>query len=338
MTNKHTLLTNGFILRPATLEDAPSVVEVLNASWLATFGAPGFTVEKINGEWHSPGFDPATRTRMIVAADGTAVAYADLFIRAPYVMAHSMVRVHPDWEGHGFGTILTEWCEATMREKIAQAPADALVQVGASVLNNHASAIELLTVYGYQHKRSFYTMRIEMSAPPPAPVWPNGISVRSMIPDQEEAAVYRVFQEAFRDHWGHIPTPFAEGFPRWLDYIHNVKDYDPALFFLAMDGNEIAGFSLCLPSITEDAQMGWVDDIGVRRPWRKLGIAEALLLHSFGEFYRRATHKVGLGVDASSLTGALRLYEKVGMSAWREWLAFRKELRPGVDLSTQSVE
>ena len=83
--------------------------------------------------------------------------------------------------------------------------------------------------------------------------------------------------------------------------------------------------------------MGWVSTLGVRRPWRRKGLGLALLQHSFGEFHRRGKCRVGLGVDADSLTGATRLYEKAGMEVHRQYASYEKELRAGVDLSTQSM-
>ena len=83
---------------------------------------------------------------------------------------------------------------------------------------------------------------------------------------------------------------------------------------------------------------GWIDTLGVRRPWRRQGLAEALLYHSFAELRRRGRTRVELGVDASSLTGATRLYEKAGMRAIREFTSFEKELRAGVNLATQMIE
>ncbi|MCK4450237.1 MAG: GNAT family N-acetyltransferase [Anaerolineae bacterium] len=105
-----------------------------------------------------------------------------------------------------------------------------------------------------------------------------------------------------------------------------------------MDGEEITGMSLCCPKTAEDPGMGWVDSLGVRRPWRRRGLALALLHHSFGEFYRRGKRKVSLEVDAQSLTGATRLYEKAGMHVDRQYVMYEKELRPGRDLSTQFVD
>ncbi len=84
--------------------------------------------------------------------------------------------------------------------------------------------------------------------------------------------------------------------------------------------------------------MGWVATLGVRRNWRRQGIALALLHHSFGEFYRRGVRKVGLGVDAGSLTGATRLYEKAGMHVASQFDKYEKEIRAGKEISVQSIE
>ena len=100
----------------------------------------------------------------------------------------------------------------------------------------------------------------------------------------------------------------------------------------------IAGMSLCYPKQVEDPQMGWVSTLGVRRPWRRRGVALALLHHSFGEFYRRGQQRVGLGVDAESITGATRLYEKAGMYVQRRYNTYHKELRPGKELGTKTLQ
>ena len=111
-------------------------------------------------------------------------------------------------------------------------------------------------------------------------------------------------------------------------------DFDALLWFIAMDGEQIAGISLC------EHQHGigdYVGSLGVRRPWRKQGLGQALLLHSFGEFYHRGIKKVSLNVDGESLTGATRLYESVGMHVVRQQYRYEKEMRPGRGLSTQSI-
>ena len=91
------------------------------------------------------------------------------------------------------------------------------------------------------------------------------------------------------------------------------------------DVDQIAGYSLC----RSRSGIGWVGTLGVRRAWRKRGLGEALLLHSSGEFYKRGTKTIGLGVDAENPTGATRLYRKAGMKVAAEYVIYEKELRAG---------
>ncbi len=79
---------------------------------------------------------------------------------------------------------------------------------------------------------------------------------------------------------------------------------------------------------------GW----GGRRPWRRQGLALALLYHTFHEFRRRGKKRVGLGADAGSLTGATQLYEKAGMRAVQQMAPYEKELRPGREVGRESLE
>jgi ribosomal protein S18 acetylase RimI-like enzyme len=75
--------------------------------------------------------------------------------------------------------------------------------------------------------------------------------------------------------------------------------------------------------------IGWIRSLGVRRRWRRKGLAMALLHHSFGEFYRRGKRSVGLGVDSENPTGATRLYERAGMHIAEVFDLCEKELRAG---------
>ena len=75
--------------------------------------------------------------------------------------------------------------------------------------------------------------------------------------------------------------------------------------------------------------------VGVRWPWRKRGLGLALLRHAFAEYHQRGVRKVGLSVDAESITGAPRLYGRAGMRVKESYIIHRKELRSGVDLSAR---
>ncbi len=330
-------LPSGYVLRAPTLADVPATVAMQNASALDITGNIQFSEEEFQADWQEPGFDLATDARVVTTADGQVVASADVIFQPPYVRNFIWARVHPNFRGQSIGTVLTQWAEARIIERMVDAPVDARIVAGCSTINTHRAAAELLTNLGYAHIRSFYSMRIEMNDAPPLPIWPADITVRTMIAGQDEAAVYRAKEEAFHDHWGHVPIAFEEGFATWQHHLQHNSAHDPALFFLAMAGDEIAGCALCDPKTSDYPDMAWVDSLGVRRPWRRQGLALALLHHAFGEFYRRGIKKVGLGVDASSLTGAIRLYERAGMQVFRQSDAYEKELRPGRDLTRQQV-
>jgi ribosomal protein S18 acetylase RimI-like enzyme len=186
--------------------------------------------------------------------------------------------------------------------------------------------------------RHGFKMRIEMENPPPKPVWPDGISMRLYDPEKEANAVYEVDDEVFQDHFGYIKQPPEEGYKKFKHRMTGDDSYDPSLWFLALDGEEIIGICLCRKYGTEDKDAGYISSLGVKRPWRRQGIALALLQHAFGEFYQRGKMKVDLEVDASSLTGATDLYLKAGMFVLHQYDLYEKVLRPGKNVSVTSLD
>ena len=146
-----------------------------------------------------------------------------------------------------------------------------------------------------------------MSEPPAAPQWPERISVRTFILAQDEYATYQADEEAAQDKGYHPPLSF-EG---WVKRVGMDREsFDPGLWFLAIEENEIVGVALNV--YAHETNTGWVDHLSVRPAWRNKGIGKALLLHTFGEFYRRGVPHVKLSVDSNSLTNAPRLYEECG--------------------------
>lgn len=198
------------------------------------------------------------------------------------------------------------------------------------------AAHDVMLRTGFNLIRHSYRMRIDLTEAPPAPVWPEGITLRTFDPARDLEAVAWADREAFRDHWGFVERPFEQDLQMFRHWLGEPR-FDPSLWFMAMSGDEVAGISLCDAYTEDDVDMGWVGALGVLRPYRKQGLGLALLRHSFGELYRRSRRKVGLSVDAQNLTGALRLYERAGMRVYRKNNTYEKELCPGVELSTQSA-
>lgn len=325
--------------RPATLDDCAAVVDVLNAYAQVTRGIDEFEIEEIRSEWTQPGFDLATASQVAVTSAGRIVGYADIWdMEEVPVKPMIFGRVHPDYEGRGIGTELMRWLEVRARQVLPRVPAAARVATKTGVPANHAASCRLLESCGMQVTRYTWEMSIDLTTPPPAPQWPQGMCVRTHADLGDALAVYRVKVETFLDHRDSVPISEDRGFPLWLHRMTDEPHYDPSLWFLAMDGSEIVAVSLCKVVAEGDTQVGWVQTLGVRRAWRRQGVGLALLHHTFGEFHRRGVKRVSLHVDASSLTGATRLYERAGMYMRESYAMFEKELRPGVELSIQAVK
>ena len=161
-------------------------------------------------------------------------------------------------------------------------------------------------------------MLVEHEGEPLAPEWPEGFRVGT-FESGDGPVFHAALDEAFADEWNHVSMPFEQ----WAEHRVNVPDFDPTLWFIVREGDEIAAVLRC---DAERAGAGWIGALGVRRPWRRRGLGLALLRHAFGEFYRRGQRRVGLGVDAENPTGATRLYERAGMHVAYEAAAFKKEL------------
>ena len=108
------------------------------------------------------------------------------------------------------------------------------------------------------------------------------------------------------------------------------SDFRPDLTFLALQGEEIAGFSVNYVSLEENErqgiQQGWIGQLGVRRPWRRRGLASALLCDSMRAFRAQGLTHAGLTVDADNLTGALGIYERLGFFVFKRIAVFAKKL------------
>jgi mycothiol synthase len=292
---------NDVIYRAPTPDDAAAVVELINACSIAQGGAADFTLPALRGDWDDPALSLATDAWVAVGPDGQLLGYEQIDLD-PAGRAHEIDGyVHPEHEGCGIGTRLLR-----LAEQRARAVSASVAQMRGSIEATNSAAQHLFAAEGYRAARHFWRMEIDLDAPPPAPVWPAGIAVRTFVPGQDERATYEAVEEAFQDHWGHTRLPFEE----WSRGQSRRPDFDPALWFLAIDREQIAGTALCLPR-TES--MAWVRGLGVRRAWRGRGLGMALLRHAFGAFYARGFRSAGLGVDAQSLTGATRLYECAGM-------------------------
>lgn len=323
------MLANGYSVHHALPEDIPGIADLITAYEAVDFpdAAPTLPVDVL-ADWED--LHPATDAWVVQGPDGLLCGYGRVLAEGNgYLEADNYV--HPHHWGHGIGTALVLATEARAQEIAATIPSAAASSV---VLINHTmahnvDACALLEAQGYQRTRIFWRMRIEMTTAPQAPAWPTSVIIRACRGEDDIHRAYVVSEEAFADHWGHIPTSFAD----WTQ-AHVRERYDPALWFLAWAGDQLVGVALC--RMQTDGR-GWIRTVAVARDWRGRGLATALLHQAFGAFWLRGVTSVGLGVDSESLTGAQRLYERAGMRAVTSIARYEKTIRSVADLGVQTM-
>lgn len=309
------------------MDDLTAMAAMLQASEMADHGRVTTTEHDLRVRWEMPGYDLARDAWLIVAPDGQLAAMISMAHRHAERMSASP-RVHPNYTALSLYDALIELGVERARELVVEAQDGARVTLHVFCAEKNVEFHRALERAGFKHVRSDWTMQIDMDAPPPKPSWPEEIELRSYTPEMLYA-VYEADNEAFRDHWGHLPVKFHV----WQNWTIRREGFDPSLWLLACEGDEIAAFALCECEQGE----GWIGELGVRRPWRRKGLGLALLYQAFGEFYRRGISRVSLNVDSQNLTGATRLYRRAGMRPVEQSDMYELELRAGVELSTATL-
>jgi len=321
MTEK-THLDPSLTLRSARWEDVNAVAK-LSHDVAKMEGDASFvlTAEELANEWKSEGFSVERDVFIVETQNGRVVGSEEFYNEKDHYKLKADGCVHPEFSGLGIGTSLLRKIDARAKAEMELTEPDVRVFIQSTTNNKDEAGHALLRAEGYSPIRYYWRMEIKLQAAPPAVTFPAGIKLGSFIQDEHAVAVWQADDEAFRDHWGSHDRTYEE----WSHGKFGNPNFDPTLWMIAWDGEQIAGFS----QNRYRKGIGWIGTIGVRRPWRKIGLGLALLQHSFGEFYKRGTTTIGLGVDASNPTGATRLYQRAGMYVASEFAAYEKELRAG---------
>jgi mycothiol synthase len=327
-------LPDSYQVRPATMEDIQQAVDLFNACSIAMIGVEDFSVPEIRNDWATPNFQLEKCTRVILNRENHIIAYTEVWdVSNPPVHPFVWGRVHPHYEGKGIGTAILKWSLDRAKQVMDRVPEEARVSARAYAISTYEPSKQLLEDHGMQMIRSSWQMEIDLDQSLPKPQWPDGISLVPYEHARDGEEVYRANEDAFRDHWGFVETPYEEGYERWLHFMIQDEEYDPDLWFITKNGKEIAGAALCRRRSWESEDTGWVRSLFVRKPFRRQGLALALLQHTFHEYKKRGKKHVGLGVDSQNLTGATRLYENARMHVKRQYNHYELELRPGLELA-----
>ncbi len=327
----------GYVLRPPTLDDAPGVLDVMNANALDSIGQADDDLDDLLEWWQSPEISRDSNLRVLVNAGGRVVGYGEVDDSRP-VLPMLDLYVHPAEDRQALGQILYAWAEQRAREAIPHAPEGTRVALRGFTYDRDFWYHELLENRGMTCIRHSYRMEICFEETLTPPSMPLGFRLRLADPQNEQELIYRAYCDTFRDHFGFVEEPFESGFAHWQQSWQKFQPIDPALWLVAeTDSGEIAGICLCKPYHAAQPDMGWVSTLGVRREHRRAGLGMALLRQSFVTFQQMGRSGVGLGVDASSLTGATRLYERAGMSVALRFDLYEKELRDGIEMTVTDL-
>jgi mycothiol synthase len=300
--------------RPLTLDDVPAYVRLHEDGRVADGGEEVMTEEVARHELTDPNCPTATNSLALALPDGALAAS---------IMAHQRLQgidsrriflwgvTHPAHRGKGIGSALLDWGVARADEVLAGQPADLERLVEAFKDVRLAGAIALHEAAGFRAARWYVDMRRDLREPLPAATDLPGLQIRSYEP-AGAAMVLAAHNEAFADHWGSEPLT-AEIWNR--DFVGD-PFFRGDLSFVAVEGEEIAGYTVNYVAEADweasGIREGWVGQLGVRRPWRKRGVATALLVRSMEAFRAAGMDAAILGVDAENPTGALGVYERVG--------------------------
>ncbi|MCX5400566.1 GNAT family N-acetyltransferase [Streptomyces sp. NBC_00102] len=311
----------GYRIRTPLRSELPAILDTVNAAGRAGDAtAAAQTVDEYLRVWSR--LDTERDAWVVTGPGGEIAGYGHVTAEPDEGRAHGDAYTHPGHEGAGIGTRLLELTE-TRAAELASGAGRPLRLVNYVYLGGVSE--RLLRARGYRLARIHQRMAIALDGPPPAPVWPDGVTLRSCTGTAEDLrAVHACVEDAFGDLWGAGPRPYDV----WADDLL-YDGFDPSLWLLAERAGRIAGAALCRFRDVRGEAAGEVGQLAVGRQDRRLGIGHALLLSSFALFAGRGASSVGLDVDSESLTGAHLLYARAGMAVTVSIGRFEREVSCG---------
>ncbi|MDF1604379.1 GNAT family N-acetyltransferase [Nocardioides sp. YIM 152315] len=282
--------------RPLVMTDARAVFEVMAAQELHDTGEVSLEEADIVGDWQRPSYDVSAGTVGVFVAD-RLVAYAEYM-----GSARGDAAVHPEHRGRGIGTVLAGW----MQER-ARAAGESVIGMPVPVGSDGDRLLEAL---GYHVRWNSWVLQLPEGATVPHRELPAGYTLREATTVDHEAC-WTVLEDAFLEWSERDREPFDDFVARTIKR----PGFEPWNLRLVTDpAGDVVGVTVVYPFGTE----GYVDRIATRRDQRGKGVAQAMLVDAFAT--ARAHGALTSGLNTDSRTGALGLYEKVGMRVTQHWV------------------
>jgi ribosomal protein S18 acetylase RimI-like enzyme len=289
-------LPAGLRERPLTRSDSTAAYELIAAQERHDSGRVSIEEADLLADWGRPSHDVAASSVGVLDGD-RLVAYAEV-VGAD----RGDAAVHPAYRGRGIGTALARWMQQRAREG------------GASVVGMPvplgSDGDRLLAALGYRVRwESWELLLPEGAEVPPRPL-PDGYRIREATA-ADHAACWRVVEDAFLEWSVRERTPLDD----WLAGVVGRPGFEPWHLRVVTDpGGAVAGVA----HVWLAGEEGYVDKLAVRADQRGRGLAQALLVDAFAVTAGHGATRAGLATD--SRTGALSLYERVGMEVASTWV------------------
>ena len=242
--------------------------------------------------------------------------------------------VHPSRQASTLESEILQWGERRIREVGQNLTLPMRLQT--RVRSDKPLRRMRLEKQGFVSERCFLTMARSLDRSCCSFPLPEGFRVRSLydrgylapIPGNKLKAWVELFNESFVDHWNHHNLTVAAA-KHWFSNPHYKPELN--LVVVAPDG-ALAAFCVGYLNREENARTGrnegWIQLLGTRRSFRRLGLGRAILLAAMRRFQALGIEQVKLAVDAQSLTSATQLYESVGFYSTSKWLTYVKDIQP----------
>lgn len=307
-----------YTVRPFHLDELTPVVEVMNRSY-ADFGTDSNVRAEHLKLWVT---DPNFELHILTTEDNERIGTVSFSLDVEAGIFWGEMTFAPGHRRPDVMAALLDFAEERAWRVAQSAAPDKLVDIRFSVNRTADDVIGVFEARGYEYVRSSYRMSMLLDQPIPDPVVPEGIELRAYDRERDARGAHAAFEAAFSEHYGFQ----RESFESWQQGVLSFPGDDQSLWLIAWEADQMVGFSFNR-ALTSRPNAVWVSNIGVLKSHRQRGLGEALLKSSFKLFQARGYTWVGLGVDASNQTGALRLYERAGLTVYLEFVTYRKVLR-----------
>lgn len=282
---------SGLIVRPLDRADAHAFVAVVQQIETDVLGEPLIDLDDVTAEWSVPGFVPADHGRVVEKPGEFGAVLLTPRGRVELALSPGLRTVELTVD-------LLAWAD-----DLAAAQGHTRIE-GFVVGSDHVDQAAF-DQRGFAVGHTSWILRLAADVPLALSPLPAGVTTRSFsLPDAEE--VYRVVENAFAS-WG--PSWRPRTFEQWAAITLDRPRVDPSRFRVAEDSaGRIIGAVVAFPA--DDSEL-WVEQLAVDSSWRGRGIGRRLLAEAFTRGRDDGFEVGGLATD--SRTGALPLYESVGM-------------------------